>query len=76
MPETMTVRAALNTFISRGEHLFLVVDEHGGTDGLVTLEDAIETLLGVEIVDETDAVADMRKLAGELFKARLRGRRI
>jgi CBS domain containing-hemolysin-like protein len=76
VPETMTVRDALNTFVSRSEHMFLVVDEHGGTDGLITLEDAIETLLGVEIVDETDAVADMRELAGELFRARLRGRRI
>ena len=41
----------------------MVKDQFGQVAGLVTLEDAIETLLGVEIVDETDSVVDMRKLA-------------
>ena len=76
VPEMTSVRAALDAFIQRREHLFIVVDEHGGTDGLVTLEDAIETLLGVEIVDETDMVADMRELASQLFRARLHDRRL
>ncbi len=44
-------------------HMALVVDEYGALMGLITLEDAIETLLGVEIVDEHDNVVDMRKLA-------------
>ncbi|MBN2447370.1 MAG: HlyC/CorC family transporter [Phycisphaerae bacterium] len=76
IPETATVSDALHQFIDRGEQLFVVVDEHGGTAGLVTLEDAIETLLGAEIVDERDSVADMRKLAGALFLDKLGGRKL
>jgi CBS domain containing-hemolysin-like protein len=66
----------LDEFVHRREQLFLAVDEYGGTAGIITLEDAIETLLGKEIVDETDQVVDMRALAGRLFQDKLRGRRI
>lgn len=76
VPDTMSVRKVLHEFVQQGQHLFLVLDEHGGVDGLVTFEDAIETLLGVEIVDETDEVPDMRELASQLFRARFRGRRL
>ncbi|MEW6264733.1 MAG: hemolysin family protein [Thermodesulfobacteriota bacterium] len=68
VPEAMTVAAALDEFIKRREQLFLVVDEYGGTAGIITLEDAIETLLGVEIVDELDSVVDMRKHALEQWE--------
>jgi len=70
VPESKSVAATLDEFILRREHIFLVVDEYGGTEGLITLEDAIETLLGVEIVDELDSVDDMRKLAVELWEKR------
>ena len=52
-------------------------DEFGTTTGLITLEDAIETLLGVEIVDEHDNVVDMRKLAtAKLRKKRAKGKKL
>ena len=47
----------------RQEHLAVVVDEFGGMAGIATMEDVIETLLGLEIVDETDDTVDMRELA-------------
>lgn len=65
-----SIGTLLDKFITRQEHIFLVVDEYGATEGLITLEDAIETLLGVEIVDEDDSVEDMRKLARELWEQR------
>lgn len=72
VPDAMSVAAVMEEFIKRNEQLFIVADEHGGTAGLVTLEDAIETMLGVEIVDELDTVADMRKHARDIFAQKQR----
>jgi CBS domain containing-hemolysin-like protein len=49
--------------IKEREHISMVIDEHGTVRGLVTMEDIIETLLGREIMDETDTVKDMQALA-------------
>ncbi len=68
VPESMSVAAVLDEFTTRGEHMFLVFDEYGGTEGLVTMEDAIESLIGVEITDESDLVADLRQLADQRFR--------
>ena len=61
--ESDSVSTILDQFVKRRQQIFIVEDEFGTTTGLISLEDAIETLLGVEIVDEHDSVVDMRKLA-------------
>jgi len=63
IPRQTSVGAAMDTMLARREHILLVVDEFGGVEGIVTLEDALETLLGREIVDETDTTVDLRELA-------------
>ncbi|MEA3406127.1 MAG: hemolysin family protein [Pseudomonadota bacterium] len=70
--ESLPVQQMLDLSIKKREHLFLVEDEYGQTAGLVTLEDAIETMLGREIVDETDTVDDLQKLAKGKYRDRLR----
>lgn len=63
VPETRNCLALLTTALAKREHIFIVVDEYGGVAGLITLEDLIETLLGDEIVDETDRVVDLQESA-------------
>jgi CBS domain containing-hemolysin-like protein len=57
-------------FVSKREHIALVVGSFGGTAGVVTMEDVIETLLGLEIVDEFDHIEDMQVLARRSWEKR------
>jgi len=61
--ENIPVSLALDLFIKKKEHMFLVLDSYDQNEGIVTLEDCVETILGVEIVDESDSDADMREVA-------------
>lgn len=61
--ENLTLDRLLIRFLESRTHLFVVLDEYGGVAGVVSLEDVLEEILGKEIVDETDQVADMRALA-------------
>jgi CBS domain containing-hemolysin-like protein len=63
VPENISVSTLFDMFIRMKMHLFVVQDEYGQTSGVVTLEDALETLLGIEIVDEMDQVTDMQEFA-------------
>ena len=55
-------------FLEKKEHISVIIDEYGTFRGLVTMEDVIETMLGQEIVDETDEVVDMQEYAKEQWE--------
>jgi CBS domain containing-hemolysin-like protein len=68
----VTLHTLFERMMDESTHIALVVDEYGGTEGIVTMEDFIETLLGLEIVDEEDTVEDMQEIAREQWKKRAR----
>jgi CBS domain containing-hemolysin-like protein len=68
--DTYTVAKLMDSLILNREHLAMVEDDFGSVVGLVTMEDLFETLLGLEIVDESDKVEDLQKLALEKWKKR------
>ncbi|WP_436860030.1 CNNM domain-containing protein [Acinetobacter haemolyticus] len=61
----------MEILLEQRQHIALVVGEYGDTKGVVTLEDVVETLLGIEILDEGDKVEDMQKLARQLWEKRV-----
>ena len=72
VPESVPLTTLLERFLKDRQHIAIVINEHGGTDGLVTLEDLIETLTGLEIMDETDTAEDMRALARKRWLERVK----
>ena len=67
-PEEEPVGNIWEKFLERKEHISVIIDEYGTFRGIVTLEDVIETMLGQEIVDETDEVVDMQEYAKEQWE--------
>lgn len=72
IPDSLSVVQAFQKSLRENSHILQVIDEHGGLRGIVTLEDFVETILGMEIVDEGDKVKDMQKLAKRHWRLRKR----
>ena len=60
----------LDTLVVKREHIAMVADDFGSIVGIVSMEDLFETILGLEIMDESDAVEDMQRLARKNWKER------
>lgn len=73
VPERRSLLEVFDNLVEGREHIVLVVDEYGGTSGIATMEDVIETLLGLEITDETDKNEDMQALARDRWRQRAMG---
>ena len=67
---TMPIPKLFEQLVESKNHMALVVDEYGSVGGLVTMEDVIETLLGMEIMDESDSIADLQLLARRSWETR------
>lgn len=63
VPETAPLNRILVDFFDRRQHLFIVVDEYGTMTGIISMEDVLEEIVGMEIIDESDKAKDMRELA-------------
>jgi CBS domain containing-hemolysin-like protein len=66
----MPLSTTFDHFLNSRVHMLLVVDEYGGLEGILTLEDLLESLLGIEIVDEQDTTVSMKRLAKVMWKRR------
>ena len=71
LPDMLTASHIFDRLMYEKSHIALVVDEYGTVQGIVTLEDVVETLIGLEITDELDNVEDMQKLARKRWRERM-----
>ncbi|MBT8038752.1 MAG: HlyC/CorC family transporter [Xanthomonadales bacterium] len=72
LPESLSLAQAFRNVLRHRSHIAQIVDEYGVLEGILTLEDIIETLLGLEIVDEGDEAIDMQEHARRLWRRRAR----
>ena len=71
LPDIVTASDAFDRLVKDKSHIALVVDQYGTMQGVVTLEDVLETLIGLEITDELDKVEDMQALAQKRWRERM-----
>ena len=71
LPDFLTAFHAYERMMHEKTHIALVIDEYGTVRGLLSLEDIVETIIGLEIIDEMDAVEDMQHLAHQRWKDRM-----
>lgn len=71
IPDKLIASDLYDRLMYNKSHIALVVDEYGTVQGLVTLEDVVETLIGLEITDESDKVEDMQVLAHQRWRDRM-----
>ena len=72
VPDTMNVESLMTQLLQERQHMCLVYDEFGSWRGLVTLEDIMETIIGKPILDETDDIPNMRRLAKRRWEHRIK----
>lgn len=75
-PETESVSNIWEKMIGNKEHISIIIDDYGCLRGIVTMEDVLETMLGVEIVDENDTTTDMQTLAREKWQRMKSARKV
>ena len=68
-PEQIRLKQAMQRLLEEHEQMAIIVDEFGSFAGVLTLEDILETLIGQEIMDESDKVADLRDFAKKRSRA-------
>lgn len=71
LSDTTSLSDAFDEVLHQRAHIMVIIDEYGGMEGVITMEDILETLLGLEIMDESDKAADMQQYARRMWKKRV-----